>query len=185
MTSHPDADFIAVQAALAGEYSLDCEIGRGGVGIVYLAREAHLARQVAIKVLPPALADRPELRAAFLREARMVAGLNHPNIVPVHAAGERGGFAYIVMAYVDGITLADGVRTRGPLAAGQAARVLREVAWALAYAHGAGVVHRDVSADNILLERGTDRASRRNAARSSGRSASAGGNTLMATCRAR
>lgn len=158
MNSHPDADFIAVQTALAGEYSLDCEIGRGGMGIVYLAREARLARQVAIKVLPPALADRAELRAAFLREAQTVAGLNHPNIVPVHAAGERGGFVYIVMAYVDGITLAERVRTRGPLAAGQAARVLREVAWALAYAHSAGIVHRDVTADNILLERGTDRA---------------------------
>jgi serine/threonine protein kinase len=158
MTSHPDAEFIAVQAALAGEYSLDCEIGRGGMGIVYLAREARLARQVAIKVLPPALAERPDLRASFLREAQVVARLNHPNIVPVHAAGERGGFVYMVMAYVDGITLAERVRTRGPLQPGQAARVMREVAWALGYAHGAGIVHRDVSADNILLERGTDRA---------------------------
>ena len=158
MAQHPDADFIALQSALAGEYSLDCEIGRGGMGIVYLAREARLARQVAIKVLPPALADRADLRAAFLREAQTVAQLNHPNIVPVHAAGERGGFAYIVMAYVEGITLAERVRTRGPLQPGQAARMLREVAWALGYAHGAGIVHRDVSADNILLERGTDRA---------------------------
>ena len=158
MPQHPDADFIALQSALAGEYSLDCEIGRGGMGIVYLAREARLARQVAIKVLPPALADRADLRAAFLREAQTVAQLNHPNIVPVHAAGERGGFAYIVMAYVEGITLAERVRTRGPLQPGQAARMLREVAWALGYAHGAGIVHRDVSADNILLERGTDRA---------------------------
>ena len=158
MAQHPDADFIALQSALAGEYSLDCEIGRGGMGIVYLAREARLARQVAIKVLPPALADLADLRAAFLREAQTVAQLNHPNIVPVHAAGERGGFAYIVMAYVEGITLAERVRTRGPLQPGQAARMLREVAWALGYAHGAGIVHRDVSADNILLERGTDRA---------------------------
>ena len=158
MPQHPDVDFIAVQTALAGEYSLDCELGRGGMGIVYLAREARLARQVAIKVLPPDLAERPDLRAAFLREAQTVARLNHPNIVPVHAAGERGGFVYIVMAYVDGITLAERVRTRGPLQPGQAARVLREVAWALAYAHGAGIVHRDVSAENILLERGTDRA---------------------------
>ena len=158
MTTVPDSDFIALQSALAGEYSLDREIGRGGMGIVYLAREVRLARPVAIKVLPPALATKPELRAAFLRESQTVARLNHPNIVPVHAAGERGGFVYIVMAYVEGITLGERIRTRGPLLPGQAARMLREVAWALAYAHAAGIVHRDVTAENILLERGTDRA---------------------------
>jgi hypothetical protein len=158
MSHDLDADFIALQAALAGEYSLDQEIGRGGMGIVYLAREVRLARPVAIKVLPPALAARPELREAFLGEAQMAARLTHPNIVPVYAAGDRGGFVYIVMAYVEGITLGDRIRTRGPLLPGQAARMLREVSWALAYAHAAGIVHRDVSAENILLERGTDRA---------------------------
>ena len=158
MVQPPDGDFIALQSALAGEYSLDCELGRGGMGIVYLAREVRLARPVAIKVLPPALASRPELREAFLRESRTVAGLNHPNIVPVYAAGERNGFVYIAMAYVEGTTLGERIRTRGPLLPGQAARVLREVAWALAYAHGAKIVHRDVSAENILLERGSERA---------------------------
>ena len=158
MAHQPDADFIALQAALAGEYSLDRELGRGGMGIVYLAREVRLARPVAIKVLPLALAARSDLRDNFLREAQTVAGLNHPNIVPVYAAGERGGFVYIVMAYVEGITLGERIRTRGPLLPGQAARVLREVAWALAYAHGARIVHRDVSAENILLERGSERA---------------------------
>ena len=158
MSHQPDADFIALQAALAGEYSLDRELGRGGMGIVYLAREVRLARPVAIKVLPPALAARLDLRDNFLREARTVAGLNHPNIVPVYAAGERDGFVYLVMAYVEGTTLGERIRTRGPLLPGQAARVLREVAWALAYAHGARIVHRDVSAENILLERGSERA---------------------------
>ena len=81
MSHQPDADFIALQAALAGEYSLDRELGRGGMGIVYLAREVRLARPVAIKVLPRALAQRTELRDAFLRESRTVAGLNHLNIV--------------------------------------------------------------------------------------------------------
>ncbi len=156
--AHPDTDFIALQAALAGEYSLDREIGRGGMGIVYLAREVRLARPVAIKVLPAGIAVRAELRQAFLAEAQTVARLNHPNIVPVYAAGEKDGFAYIVMAFVDGITLGERIRARGPLLPGQAARVLREVAWALAYAHGAGIVHRDVSAENIMLERGTERA---------------------------
>ena len=158
MSQHPDADFIGLQTALAGEYSLDRELGRGGMGIVYLAREVRLARPVAIKVLPPALAAHSELRDAFLRESRTVAGLNHPNIVPVYAAGERDGFVYIVMAYVEGSTLGERIRSRGPLLPGQAARVLREVAWALAYAHGARIVHRDVSAENILLERGSERA---------------------------
>jgi serine/threonine protein kinase len=158
MRESADVDFIAVQEALAGEYSLERELGRGGMGIVYLAREARLARPVAIKVLPPALAARADLREAFLRESQTVARLSHPNIVPVYTAGERRGFVYIVMAYVDGITLGERVRTRGPLLPGQAARMLREVAWALAYAHSAGIVHRDVSAENIVLERGTDRA---------------------------
>jgi tRNA A-37 threonylcarbamoyl transferase component Bud32 len=158
MSHDPDAEFIALQAALAGEYSLDRELGRGGMGVVYLAREVRLARPVAIKVLPPELARRAELRDAFLHEAQTAARLSHPNIVPVYAAGERGGYAYIVMAYVDGITLGERIRTRGPLLPGQAARLLREVSWALAYAHAAGIVHRDVSAENILLERGTDRA---------------------------
>src|SRR3954463_3889850 len=92
MATQPDAEFVALQAALAGEYSMDREIGRGGMGIVYLAREVALARPVAIKVLPPRLATSPVLRQAFLAEAQTVARLNHPNIVPVYAAGERGGF---------------------------------------------------------------------------------------------
>ena len=158
MALDSETDFIALQAALAGEYSLDRELGRGGMGVVYLAREVRLARPVAIKVLPPSHAGRPGLRDDFLREAQTAARLTHPNIVPVYAAGERGGYAYIVMAYVDGITLGERIRTRGPLLPGQAARLLREVSWALAYAHAAGIVHRDVSAENILLERGTDRA---------------------------
>ena len=158
MAQQPDDGFIALQAALAGEYSLDREIGRGGMGIVYLAREVRLARPVAIKVLPPALAARPELRDRFLQEARMAGALMHPNIVPIHAAGEHGGFVYIVMAFVEGTTLGERIRTRGPLLPGHAARVLREVAWALAYAHGARIVHRDVTAENILLEHGSERA---------------------------
>ncbi|MFL5617955.1 MAG: serine/threonine-protein kinase, partial [Gemmatimonadaceae bacterium] len=152
------SDFVALQSALAGEYSIDREIGRGGMGVVYLAREVRLARPVAIKVLPPALAAHVELREAFLRETQTAAALTHPNIVPVYAVGERGGFVYMVMAFVEGTTLGERIRSRGPLLPGQAARVLREVAWALAYAHGAGIVHRDVSAENILLERGSERA---------------------------
>src|SRR6266498_3825140 len=94
----PDRLFLDFQSAVAGRYSLERELGRGGMGVVYLAREVRLARPVAIKVLPPELAARPELREAFLREAQTAAALTHPNIVPVYAVGERGGFVYMVMA---------------------------------------------------------------------------------------
>ncbi len=158
MPQTPDEGFIAVQELLSGEYSLDRELGRGGMGVVYLAREVRLGRPVAIKVLPPELAGHAGMRDAFLREAQTMARLTHPNIVPVYQAGERDGYAFMVMAFIDGVTLGEHVRTRGPMTPGPAARLLREVAWALAYAHAAGIVHRDVSAENILIERGTERA---------------------------
>src|SRR5690349_5647042 len=156
--THPDADFLELQAALAGEYSLQRELGRGGMGIVYLARDVQLDRDVAIKVLPSQLARTAESRARFVREARTAARLSHPHIVPIHRVGEAKGFVFFVMSYVDGETLGERLRTRGPLPPAEATRVLREVAWALAYAHGRGVVHRDVKPDNILLEAGTGRA---------------------------
>ncbi len=152
------AEFLDLQAALAGEYSLQREIGRGGMGIVYLARDVRLDRDVAIKVLPSHLTQVAESRERFVREARTAAGLSHPHIVPIHRVGEAGGFVFFVMSYVEGETLGERLRTRGPLPPTDAARVLREVAWALAYAHGRGIVHRDIKPDNILLEAGTGRA---------------------------
>jgi len=151
-------DFLDLQAALAGEYSLQRELGRGGMGIVYLARDVQLDRDVAIKVLPSHLAQDRLSRERFLREARTAAGLSHPNIVPIHRVGEAGGFVFFVMSYVEGESLGERLRARGPLAPADAARVMREVAWALAYAHGRGIVHRDVKPDNILLEAATGRA---------------------------
>ena len=153
-----EADFVAFQRALAGEYSLERELGRGGMGIVYLARDVQLDRKVAIKVLPASLASRADLRERFLREARTAAGLSHPNIVPIHRVGEAGEFVFFVMAYIDGESLGQRLRDHGPLTPAAAAKLLREVAWALAYAHGRGVVHRDVKPDNILIERETGRA---------------------------
>jgi serine/threonine-protein kinase len=156
--THSSREFLDLQAALAGEYSLQRELGRGGMGVVYLARDVQLDRDVAIKVLPAHVAADGTARERFIREARMAAGLSHPNIVPIHRVGESGGFVYFVMSYVEGETLGERLRTRGPLAPADATRILREVAWALAYAHGRGIVHRDVKPDNILLEAGSGRA---------------------------
>ncbi|MBK8060615.1 MAG: serine/threonine protein kinase [Gemmatimonadetes bacterium] len=143
--------------ALAGDYTIVRELGRGGMGVVFLARDDRLDRPVALKVLPPALASDPTVRERFLREARTAAQLSHPNIVPVYSADEAAGWAYFAMAFVDGESLGERVKALGPLPADAAVRLLRDAAWALAYAHARGVVHRDVKPDNLLLERGTDR----------------------------
>ncbi|MBI4503768.1 MAG: serine/threonine protein kinase [Gemmatimonadetes bacterium] len=154
----PDPQFLALQSALAGRYSLEHELGRGGMGVVYLARDVALDRPVAIKLLPPALSADASARERFLREARTAAGLSHPNVVPIHLVEERDGLCYFVMGFVEGETLGQRVRRAGPLPVGEAVRIIREVAWALAYAHGRGVVHRDIKPDNVLVEKGTGRA---------------------------
>ncbi len=146
-----------LQEALAGRYLLERRLGRGGMGVVYLARELRLDRRVAIKLLPPDRAAQPEARELFLHEARTAARLSHPGIVPIFAVHEVRDFVFFVMAYVDGETLAQRVQDGGPLRPAVAARMLEEVARALAHAHIRGVVHRDVKPDNILLDRATGR----------------------------
>ncbi len=147
----------ALRPRFAAQYALERELGRGGMGIVFLARELSLDRPVAIKVLPPALAGDPALRERFVREARTAAQLSHPNIVPIFRADEIDGVAFFAMGYIDGETAAERLSARGPLPPADVVRIVREVAWALAYAHARGVVHRDIKPENIMLERGGGR----------------------------
>src|SRR6185503_12719020 len=149
------AEFRRFATTLAGQYELECEIGRGGMGIVYLARDLRLDRRVAIKTLPMHLASDSVVRERFLREARTAASLSHPNIVPIHRADEIDGQVFFVMGYVEGESLSQLVRTSGPLSPRLAVAILFDVAGALGYAHAAGVVHRDVKAENILIEQAT------------------------------
>lgn len=147
----------ALRPVFAAQYALERELGRGGMGVVYLARELSLDRPVALKILPAAYAGDPAVRERFLREARTAAQLAHPNIVPIHRADAVGGIAFFAMGYVDGETLGQRLQSRGPLPAAEVVRIVREAAWALAYAHARGVIHRDVKPENILLERGSGR----------------------------
>ena len=147
-----------LQSVLHDRYLIERELGKGGMGAVYLAQDLSLQRSVAIKVLPPELAVREELRERFLRETRLAAGFSHPNIVPVHAVEEHPQLLCFVMGFIEGETLGQRIRRAGPLTAAEAIRLLQEVAWALSYAHGRGVVHRDIKPDNVLIERTTGRA---------------------------
>ena len=139
--------------ALGTSYTLEGEIGRGGMGVVFNARDERLKRQVAVKVLPPDLAFREEIRLRFLREAETAARLSHPHIVPIHSVGEGpDGLVYFVMAYVDGESLGAKLKRRGRLPPDEARRIMLETADALGAAHAFGIIHRDVKPDNILLE---------------------------------
>jgi serine/threonine protein kinase len=143
---------VRLAEAFGDAYAIESEIGRGGMGVVYRARDQRLKRTVAIKVLPPELAFRRDIRARFIREAETAARLSHPNIVPIHAVGEANDLVYFVMGFVDGESLAVRLKRRGRLPIDEARRIMRETSDALAAAHQQGVIHRDVKPDNILLE---------------------------------
>ena len=146
-----------VVSAIGQSYALEDEIGRGGMSVVFRARDLRLNRPVAIKVLPPELAHDAAIRVRFTREAQMSAQLSHPHIVPIYDVGEREGVAYFVMALVTGGSLATHLMREPRQPVDEVRRILAEVADALAYAHLRGVIHRDVKPDNILLDRQTGR----------------------------
>src|SRR3954466_11259824 len=129
---------------LGAHFQVVREIGRGGMGVVFLARDIALHRLVAIKVLRYEFASSEEHRERFRREARMTARLSHPNIVPVHTFGEVDDLVYIVMKYVHGHSLAERMRRDRKLPASEVQRILRDLALALDSAHQDGVVHRDL-----------------------------------------
>jgi serine/threonine-protein kinase len=146
-----------VVAALGDQYDIDCEIGRGGMSVVYRARDRRLDRHVAIKALPPELAYDPAIRTRFTREARTSAQLAHAHIVPIHDVGERDGIAYFVMSLVQGGSLADLLAREPRLPIARVRAILAELADALAFAHLRGVIHRDVKPDNVLIDGDTGR----------------------------
>jgi hypothetical protein len=154
----PDLLLDRLVAAVGAQYLVDAEIGRGGMAVVYRATDVRLNRRVAIKLLPPELAFNPDVRERFLREAQTSAQLTHPHIVPIFTVDEREGLVYFVMALVDGESLAQRLAREPKLPIADTRRILADVADALAYAHGRGVVHRDVKPDNVMIDRVTGRA---------------------------
>ncbi|MBA3498237.1 MAG: serine/threonine protein kinase, partial [Gemmatimonadales bacterium] len=150
--------FDALQAVLEPQYRLERELGRGGMGVVFLATDTTLDRRVAIKVVHPELAAHQSIGRRFLAEARTIARLRHPNVVAVHAAGNAGGLLYYVMDQVDGETLRQRLTRERRLDPLTVARIVSDVASALDAAGRAGVVHRDVKPENVLLDEASGRA---------------------------
>lgn len=142
-----------VIAAIGDLYEIESELGRGGMAVVYRARDVRLRRHVAIKVLPPDLAFREDIKTRFLREAETSAQLSHSHIVPIFSVDEREGLVYFVMGLVEGETLGEMLSRAPRPPIDVIRRVLSEVADALHYAHSRGVIHRDIKPDNILIER--------------------------------
>jgi serine/threonine-protein kinase len=150
--------FTALQAALGPQYRLERELGRGGMGVVFLATDTTLDRRVAIKVVHPELATHDSITRRFLAEARTIARLRHPNIVAVHAAGSAQSLLYYVMDEIAGESLRDRLTREGRLGTEETARIVSDLASALEAAGRAGVIHRDVKPENVLLDQATGRA---------------------------
>jgi beta-lactam-binding protein with PASTA domain/predicted Ser/Thr protein kinase len=142
---------LVASQVFTGRYQIERHLARGGMAEVYLARDLLLDRPVALKVLFPEFASDRSFVERFRREARSAANLNHPNIVSIYDWGEEDGTYFIVMEYVDGLTLRDVIRRQGPLMANRAAEIGADIAAALHFAHVGGVIHRDVKPGNVLI----------------------------------
>jgi serine/threonine protein kinase len=149
---HELTEIDMVREQLKEEYDILEELGRGGMAIVFKARERQLERDVAIKVLPFSLAFDKEFVERFQREARTSAKLEHPSIIPIYRVGKNGRVIYFVMKFLRGKPLSSVLSTRGALAPGEIRKILIEVGRALAYAHRSGIVHRDIKPDNIMFD---------------------------------
>jgi serine/threonine-protein kinase len=154
----PSELFARLQAALGSQYRLERELGHGGMGVVFLARDTTLDRPVAVKVVHPDLAVHASITQRFLAEARMIARLRHPSIVAIHTAGETTGVFYYVMDYVPGESLRQRLTRDGRLPIDEVIRIVSDLADGLNAAGQAGLVHRDVKPENILLDQGSGRA---------------------------
>src|SRR3954468_9980492 len=132
-------------------YRVEAYVARGGMAVVYRARDLALSRPVALKLIAPELAENATFRARFVRESELAASIDHPNVIPVYRAGEHEGALYIAMRFVDGEDLGGLLRRRGRLAPDEALPLLTAVAGALDTAHGRGLVHRDVKPGNVLI----------------------------------
>ncbi len=143
----------SVRQALAADYDVDREIGRGGMAVVFRARDMELDRRVALKVLPPELVPVASVAERFKREARLAASLDHPNIIPVYRVGQSGGVLYMAMKLMDGCGLDAILGRHGALPLPVVLTVLRASARAVAFAHDSGIIHRDIKPANILVDR--------------------------------
>ncbi len=146
-----------LQAALGDGYEVRRPLGSGGFAVVFLVRDLTLKRDLAVKVLSPDIVTTTAQVARFRREAEMIAGLSHPNIVPLHFVGGQGDLFYLAMQCVDGGSLADRLTRAEPLGVDEVIRAVTEVAAALAHAHKRGVVHRDIKPQNVLVDKETGR----------------------------
>src|SRR6266699_2157013 len=141
-----------VRKELEKEYEVIDELGRGGMAIVFKAKETELDREVAVKVLPFSLAFDKDFVERFQREARTAAKLEHPHIIPIYRVGRTDRVIYFVMKLLRGKSLSDVIEERGALPPAQIRKLLSETAHALHYAHKHGIVHRDIKPDNIMLD---------------------------------
>jgi serine/threonine-protein kinase len=143
--------------ALGNKFEVRELLGRGGFAEVYEVHDRQLHRRLAVKVLRPDLAWTAGMLQRFEQEARALASLSHPNILPIHFVGDREGLVYYAMPFIEGTSLGDLIRTEGAVEPERAAALIRPILQALAHAHEKGMIHRDIKPDNIIVEKQTGR----------------------------